>query len=67
MELGTFLGRLWFMFWIVFLLGFTVLLWVSAIKRVIQEGVAAALLLLLLASIFTASFLAADAIKVLGR
>jgi hypothetical protein len=67
MDFGTFLDRLWSMFWIVFWLGFTVLLWVGAVKVVIKEGVLEALLMLFVASIFTAAFLAANAVAVLGR
>lgn len=67
MEFGTFLDRLWQDIWIVLWLGFTLLLWISAIKSVIKEGVMDALLTLVAASIFTSAFLATNAIQVLGR
>lgn len=67
MDFGTFLDRMWMDFWVVLWLGFTVLLWVGAIKSVIKEGVLAAILMLMGASICTTAFLASNAIQVLGR
>jgi hypothetical protein len=67
MEFGTFLARLWPMFWVVLFLGFLLLLWISVIRGALQGGWREGLLNLFVASIFTAAFLASNAIHVLGR
>jgi hypothetical protein len=67
MEFGTFVDRFFSQAWIVIWLGASLLLWVSAIKRVIVENWFAALWPAMGATIFTSAFLAANAIQVLGR
>jgi hypothetical protein len=67
MDFGTFLGRMWTMFWGVLFLGFTVMTWVATIKAVIQDSLPEAIFTLLFATIFTAAFLASNAIQLLGR
>lgn len=67
MEFSTFVSRFLGQCWIVLWLGFALLLWVSAIKTVIKEGVMEALLMLFGATFVTTAFLAANAIQVLGR
>jgi hypothetical protein len=67
MEFGMFVGRFFAQAWIVIWLGASVLLWVSAIKRVIKENWFAALWPTLGASVLTTAFLAANAIQILGR
>lgn len=67
MDFGTFLTRLWPMFWVVLFLGFLLLCWISTVRAALQRGWVEGLVNLVIASIFTAAFLASNAIQVLGR
>ena len=67
MAPGIFLDRMWSMFWVVALLGLTLLCWISTVRCSLTRGVGETLLNLALASLLTTILLAADALKILGR
>jgi hypothetical protein len=67
MALGEFLWRTWNDLWIVFWLGGTLLLWVSAIRHVIKGRWFEAFGPLIGASVLTAAAIAGRAVQYLGR